>query len=365
MSEVKLTRPMLLANDEAGHIIDWTTRIKDPGNWMYSIKDDGVRIEMFNSGPALGRSLKPIASVFIQGMLDRFRKLYKWNGVLEAEIYGEGLTLPETIHFTRCKNVEDPKYMKKWTALWKKTQMGTVTYKKTVKGEVVDAEWPFPGRTPEWLCTWPRDMHFQIFGCFPYSDPMATMEERYEYLKRVNIITDKTQPWKVVIQKELKSLAELDSEFGKTQLLDREGLVVMHRGASYKQGRVTLNDGIGYKYKETNIEFDCTILDVVEATVARPGAPKTINELGRSVTSKLAEDREKSGMAKGFYVLLSDGQKMTVSLNGYTHPMRKKLLENKSAFIGRVITCTGGKPVKLGGKPRSSHYTLGYKKRGI
>lgn len=353
-------KPMLLPNDSAGETIDWSTRIKDHGDWMYSIKDDGVRMEIYSDGTVLGRSLKPVPSKYVQGMAKHFVKNYAFNGVVEAELYGEGFTLPEIVHFSRCEDVEDLKYRKKWDAEWAKTEQGTTTYTKTVKGQEVEVEWQFPGRTPEWLCTWPRELKFQIFGCFPYDNPMATMEERYGYLQRMRVTEDKDKPWVLVKQYNLQHLGFIEEAFNQVTEHNREGLVLMHRGMAYKQGRITLNEGIGYKYKETNIEFTCTILDVPEATEAIDGAPKTINELGRSVTSKLAEDRRPAGYAKGFYVLLADGQKMTVSLNGYTIPDKQLLLKNKQAVIGKVITCTGMKPVKVGGVPRSSHYTKGY-----
>lgn len=355
---------MLLMNDEAGAIIDWSTRITHPEDWFWSIKDDGVRVEMMSGdSPGLSRALKPIRSIWVQALVKHFQKCYNWNGVVEAEIYAPGMNLSEIAHFVNTVNVEDPKYKKKWDLEWKKTAQGTSTYKKTVKGKVVDQPWLFPGRTPEWLCTWHKELHLQIFGCFPFTQPLATMEERYILLNSVGIKDDDTKPWKVVKQNKLKSLEEMEGQFEAAQLLDREGLVLMHREGQYKQGRISSVKqalDIGFKYKETNIEFVCVVLDVVEADMATPDAPRFTNELGRTVTSKLAEHRMPSGLAKGFLVLLEDGQQMTVSLNGYDHPLRKKLLENKQATKGAVLTCTGMKPVKVGGKPRSAHYTRGY-----
>ena len=350
-------KPMLLANDEAGASIIWEERIEHPGDWLASIKDDGVRMELFGDGSVLGRSLKPVPSIHVQRMAKEFNKSFKFNGVVEAELYAEGMTLPEIVHFSRAVDVEDPKYKKKWDALWKKTNQGTTSYKKTVKGEQIDAVWDFPGRTPEWLCTWQPSLYFQVFGCFPYEQPHLTMEERYNLIKP---IADVKGCWKLVNQWTEDTVESIKLSFSGTQDNEREGLVLMHKGGGYKRGRVTLLEKIGYKFKDFNIEFTCTILQVVEMTQAIAGAPKTTNELGRSVTSKLAEHREPTGMAKGFKVLLADGQDMIVSLNGYNHQDRRNLWLYREKFPGKVITCTGGKPVKVGGKPRSAHYTKGY-----
>ena len=73
-------------------------------------------------------------------------------------------------------------------------------------------------------------------------------------------------------------------------------------------------------------------LDIIEGTVAREDAPKTTNELGRSVTSKLKEDREKSGLASG---ILSEfeGHPIKVSLEGFTHDDLRELLANKDSIL--------------------------------
>jgi hypothetical protein len=52
-------------------------------------------------------------------------------------------------------------------------------------------------------------------------------------------------------------------------------------------GRHSLNSGMAYKIKEDNLQFDGVILSLEEGTEVIEGVDKKINELGRSVTSKL------------------------------------------------------------------------------
>jgi hypothetical protein len=51
-------------------------------------------------------------------------------------------------------------------------------------------------------------------------------------------------------------------------------------------GRHSLNSGMAYKIKD-NLQFDGVILSLEEGTEVIEGVDKKINELGRSVTSKL------------------------------------------------------------------------------
>jgi len=64
-------------------------------------------------------------------------------------------------------------------------------------------------------------------------------------------------------------------------------------------------------------------------------------------------------MAKGFLVQMDDGRRLTVSLKGFDHPARIKMLQEPLKWIGETILFTGMHPVKEGGVPRHAHYTDG------
>jgi hypothetical protein len=68
------------------------------------------------------------------------------------------------------------------------------------------------------------------------------------------------------------------------------------------------------------------ILSLEEGTEVIEGVDKKINELGRSVTSKLKRTPYPSGLCKGFKVLMDDGNELTVSLKDYPHPERRAML---------------------------------------
>jgi hypothetical protein len=64
------------------------------------------------------------------------------------------------------------------------------------------------------------------------------------------------------------------------------------------------------------------ILSLEEGTEVIEGVDKKINELGRSVTSKLKNTVPKWIMQR-FKVLMDDGNELTVSLKDYPHPERR------------------------------------------
>jgi hypothetical protein len=91
---------------------------------------------------------------------------------------------------------------------------------------------------------------------------------------------------------------------------------------------------MAYKIKEDNLQFDGVILSLEEGTEVIEGVDKKINELGRSVTSKLKEHRTPSGLCKGFKVLMDDGNELTVSLK-ITLTQRRAMLLDPSPILDR------------------------------
>ena len=58
------------------------------------------------------------------------------------------------------------------------------------------------------------------------------------------------------------------------------------------------------------------------------------------------EDRELSGLAKGFLVEFEDKGTFLVGLNGFDNEDKRELLLNKESYIGKHFKYTGMKPVK-------------------
>jgi hypothetical protein len=93
------------------------------------------------------------------------------------------------------------------------------------------------------------------------------------------------------------------------------------------------------------LEYDGVVIDILQATSIKDGVERTTNELGRSVTSKKKDDREASGLAKGFVVEYEGLGTFTVGLKGFSNEAKRKLLKNKSQYIGRHLKYKAMAPV--------------------
>jgi ATP-dependent DNA ligase len=148
-----------------------------------------------------------------------------------------------------------------------------------------------------YLATLPKAVRFDhIKGI----DDSRTKEQRYESLQAIwdnsRIIDDLNDIAVLVKQTQYTSIDEVFHD--QAIISGYEGLVMMHKNSSYKMGRHSLNSGMAYKIKEDNLQFDGVILSLEEGTEVIEEVDKKINELGRSVTSKLKEHRTQVDYAK-------------------------------------------------------------------
>jgi len=348
-------KPQLLPNEPAGEAPDWESRLQPIEEFMFSTKLDGARVELFSGEPARGRSMKVLKSVKIQEMATEFNQhMGLFGGCFEAEFYSPNMTFSEIMHFFKVEDIDDPKHYTKWMKLFQHPTK----------------EWPFPGRTPEWLCTWHDDLKFYVFD---YATAASKADRYMMYNEAIRDIRP-TDQWPLSTDPEIEGATEVAvavkqfklnhidafyQAYDQAIMDGHEGLVCVHKDTPYKNGRHTLKSGTSFKAKENKLEFDGKVMYAEEGTVARPGAPKTTNELGRSVTSKLAEDRIPGGFCKGFRVRMEDGRELIVSLNGWSHPEKEELLNDPSDYVGQWVRFTGMKPVKEGGMPRHAQVTKG------
>ena len=359
MSEFK---PELIPNSKTGNEFCLKTNVGDPNEYLCSLKLDGGRVEIKSTGPGLSRALKPIPSWHIQQMVQDIQNnsMIEEGDVIECEFFAIGMTFSEIMHFFKTSDVTADKYKKKWQTEWEKTNQGTSTYTKTKNGEPYQQGWEYPGRTPEWLCTWHPELKLYAFGFVNMDDLEATRMERHLELESiVNGYSTPMDCFRMISQHTIGTHDEIQKFYEYCVSSGQEGIVIANKNSHYKFGRHTMNSGNIFKMKEDKLEFDGMIIGVEEATEAREGAEKTINELGRSKTSQLKEDRIPSGIAKGFKVRMEDGRELTVSLNGYNTEEKRALLINPSYFVGEWIRFTGMEPVKHGGMPRQARYTKG------
>jgi hypothetical protein len=356
-------KPQLLPNNPVGEELNWEELLSPVNDFLISDKCDGVRLECFSDGSVLGRSLKKFKNAYVEELVKSFSLLAQFTGIVEAELYSPNLTFSEIIHFFRTEDISSDKTRKKYEKEWEKTAGGTKTYKKKVGDTVVDQEWEFPGRDVNFLCTWPECLKLYVFDHTTGGDDNRTKAERHQYLQDLfdrELIKEDLLDYAVLIkQNTFDHIDQVYQAYDQSIISGNEGLVIIHKDSNYKHGRHTLNSGQAYKMKEDNLQFDGVILSLEEGTEVLPGVEKTINELGRSVTSKLKDDRIPSGLCKGFLVRMDDGNELTVSLKDFDHPERRSMLLTPEKYVGQAIRFTGMAPTKPGGCPRHAHYTKG------
>jgi hypothetical protein len=276
----------------------------------------------------------------------------KDNCIIEAEFYSPEMNFAEIMHFFRSEDVTSAKNVTKYKKLWEKTKEGTLP------------GWEFPGRDWAWLTTWHDSLKFYAFSFIDLDNDDYTFERRYSALKGAfRSYSEKMDGLRndlvVIPQESFETLDELYQAYDQAIVSGTEGLVIVRKDTLYKTGRYSLNANTAFKLKDDDHIWDGQILAVEEGTVAREGSEKTVNELGRSRTSQLQEDRVPSGVAKGFLVVMDDGQTLTVSLNGYNQEEKKDLFANPAGYIGKWIRFKGMLPVKEGGLPRHARFTRG------
>jgi DNA ligase-1 len=288
-------KPQLLPNDTVKVLdIDFTK------GYYASTKLDGIRC-CFINGELKTRSLKPFANKNVEVMFDNISKLSEKHGlVIDGEL------------FCTSKPFNDIS--------------GDI---RRIGGEL------------------PTDLKFYAFDCIVNQNPSMKFSDRLEYLKEFMKGFDNVV---VLEHTEVTSPVQVDDMFKKALDIGMEGLVLRKMSSGYKFGRYTLNSRDAYKLKPWRT-YDAKILDVYEGTLVNEDAEKTINELGRSVTSKKKDDRHASGMAKSFLVSYEKSF-VDVSISSMTHEERISIWNNRDKYIGKMIEYKG---LEVGAKDVPRH----------
>jgi len=326
------------------------------GNYHVSKKKDGCRLEFGVKEEILTRELKQPGSLLLRERFKGFNNLcLELNIIVDAEFYAHGMGFNEIFRFFSKTDVTCPKYKKE---LEKELEKG-VKGKLSKSGGTISFEENYNGRSIDFLTTFHQELKAHIFDGIVADRPdLVGYEERIiEISKRiVDFLKDEdlTLEYRYSVMKNvvvvnitgLKTFSDLDYMYKTVIKEGWEGLVLTHKDHPYKYGRSTLKSGTIFKLKDDKKEFDGVVLEVEEATKAKEGTERTTNELGRSVTSKKKDDREPSGLAKGFVVQYEDAGEFTVSLRGFDNEAKRELLENASKYIGKHFKYTGMPPVK-------------------
>jgi hypothetical protein len=313
--------------------------IKNGGIEKYIIfpKKDGCRLGQGLGPKVLSRSLKEPGSETVKTRFAEFNQLcLDLNMVIDGEFYMHGEAFNHINRFFAKSDVTTPEYLKELTLM--KKNKPEAFYDK------------YRGKDIPFLTTFHEELKFWAFDFIITDKPdLVGFKERWvEASKRLenhsyqNSLNYLIMPERIRVE----TFEQLYDSYKDVLEMGFEGLVLVHEDHEYKFGRSTLKSGTIFKLKEDKEEYDGIVLGVEESTVVKEGVEKTVNELGRSKTSKKKGDRVPSGMAKGFLVEYEGLGTFCVSLDGFDHESRKEVLENPEEYIGRHFKYTGMKPVK-------------------
>lgn len=331
-------KPNLIPNNSKSEQTDFDRIIKKNGGYeqyFALLKQDGCRLELLD-GEVLSRELKPPGSKLV---VDRFKPVSEMfkrlNILVEGEFYMHGLKFNSIFRFFSKSDVTCPNYK---LQLQKELDKNPEKFFKQYETSDID-----------FLTTFHGDLKLHIFDCIildrpelvGYEERMGVLESRLAHTASPDLkYIEVKRRHCIFSSKDLESIYSASLENGY------EGLVLVHYKHPYKFGRNTLNQGTLLKMKDDALEYDGVVLDVQEATSVKEGVERTTNNLGYSETSKKKEDRELSGLAKGFLVEFEGKGTFIVGLNGFDNEAKRELLLNKESYIGRHFKYTGMKPVR-------------------
>lgn len=338
MKKVKSFAPMLAPNEQPD---------LDTLNYglLASTKLDGCRLLSYK-GELVTRSLKPLQNKQLREKFEPLRARTENSNLTlaDGEIYAEGIPFYMITSCFKTLDYTAKKSIKAWDKLCEEYDMDIT------REEVLEK------------------LKFYMFDCV-YGDEF---EDTFDY--RNIHLHDLAREFEGLVvpvhQQMVHSADEVRTMF--KEVLDRgyEGLILKDPHGRYKFGRGTLNEALIFKVKPY-VTLDAQIIGVKQATKVDPNAPKTINELGRSVTSKKKEDRILIPRAKTFTVIYeqecskcnngltytgidecphmkcdkcneSGTTKHEVDVNiGRTEKERDEIYANKESYLGRWIEYKG------------------------
>jgi len=267
-------RPMLLPNEQPD-----LNKIVYP--LLASFKLDGIRA-VFMDGELYSRSLKVLPNSNLHTKFAHLKEYSKKNNViLDGELYCQSIPFNELSGIIRSDDQ-----------------------------------------------TLPYDLEF---WCFDYltvqGKHFADRVKDYEWLR-----LEALHP---VAQVSLSCASDVSRAFDHAIANGFEGLVLKSPSSFYKFGRATLASNTAFKVKPF-VTYDAKIVGITQATEAREGSEKKINELGRSVTSKKIADRVLINKAAGFIVVYK-GKELEVGLAKHDNAQKEHIWSNPQEYIGRMI----------------------------
>jgi len=295
MAEINF-KPQLCPNKEIN-----LEEIKYP--YFASYKLDGIRCVIHPDLGIVSRSLKPIPNKQINEMLEPvLQKCKEWGLILDGELYSHKLTFQEITSHVMTQDKEPPSHLKYYT--------------------------------------------FDILHRVPI-DELKPFNMRYQELR---FMSEKFGSDVLVCKQVLRKNAQEVRDLFKIGLdMGYEGLILRHPDSKYKYGRSTLKEATCFKVKPY-IEKSAIIKGVIQATAVKEGTDRTINELGRSVTSKKKGDRITINKASALLVE-ENGLDLKVVIAA-TDPEKEEIWQNKDKYIGCELLYKG---MDVGAKDLTRH----------
>jgi len=204
-------------------------------------------------------------------------------------------------------------------------------------GELLAKSLPFnelSGLTRQLDKELPDDLYFYAFDCIVKSNFTKPFRDRLVDLQGIKLIP----VVKIIEQYEMIETDKVKQIFEEALAWGCDGLILRNPNSRYKFGRGTVKEALIYKLKPFET-FDAQIIEVIQGTKVDPNAEKTINELGRSVTSKKKGDRILIDKACDF-VVLYEGKELKVSI-AMTDEEKEEVWKNRKDYIGRWIEYKG------------------------
>jgi len=298
---MKTFKPLLCPNDE----IDLNS-LSYP--LLASTKMDGCRL-LFKQGKIVTRSLKPLPNIQLNQKFEYIRKYSEKNNlILDGELFSPGVPFQFIVSCFMTEDYNAKQSIKKWTELCQEhdyfiTREEVFSKLMFYCFDIIaneDNTFPFRGRWP--TC-------HTLAKHFP--DIMVGVNQR------------------LVINKK-----EVESYFEEVLKDGFEGLILRNPESLYKFGRATIKENIAYKLKPW-ATIDSKIIGFIQATQVNEDAEKTVNELGRSRTSKRQEDRHTIDKAQAFVVDFN-GKELSVPI---AMPDEKKeyIWQHQDEYLNKYV----------------------------
>lgn len=297
----KMFLPLLAPNKE----IDLNT-ISYPVLGSYKL--DGCRL-LIKQGQLLTRSLKQLPNKQLREKFEIVRKYTEENNIFfDGEIYAPGIPFQFIVSCFMTEDYNNKLSIKKWDELCEEHNF-------------------FMSRQEVF-----EKLMFYCFDCVQDDN----FEQRFQLRQVYSESGEKYFPnlIKTVEHVFLSSPEAVIKYFEEALSKGLEGLILRNPNGIYKFDRATIKQNIIFKLKPWET-VDSKIIGFIQATKVNEDVEKTINEKGRSVTSKKEADRHLIDKAQAFVVDF-EGKELSVPI---ALPDEKKIYiwKNQEEFVGKYL----------------------------